>query len=139
MVFVRGFAVAERLGAGERDRLGLRDSLEQVGQRVQFNRVGVFGQVVLARVGAQEPVGDLQAVVVEEVDDKLGRLGVRVGQLLGHVVLSDEERYNPKHLPPSQFAKPGALLRVRLAEAGDADHAPRLRLVRGREKKMRLR
>ena len=42
VVFVRRFAVAERLGAGERDRLGLRDALEQGGQRVQLDGVGVF-------------------------------------------------------------------------------------------------
>ncbi len=69
--------------------------------------------------------------VVTNTDDKTGRVDVQVGDLMGQVVLSDEERYNPKHLPPSQFASVGAVLRVRLDEAPEADHPPRLRLELG--------
>lgn len=71
--------------------------------------------------------------VVRETHDETGRIDVQVGDLLGQVVLADEDRYNPKHLPPSQFASIGAVLRVRLAEAidPDAEHLPLLRLELG--------
>jgi penicillin-binding protein 1A len=69
--------------------------------------------------------------VVKASDDQAGRLEVQVGDVTGQLTLADEERYNPKHLPPSQFAEPGAVLRVRLAEAPDGDHPPRLRLELG--------
>ena len=71
--------------------------------------------------------------VVSAVHDDTGLIDVQVGNVTGQVLLADEERYNPKHLPPSQFAIPGAVLRVRLAEAiheGD-DTPPRLRLELG--------
>jgi penicillin-binding protein 1A len=69
--------------------------------------------------------------VVSGTDDKTGRIDVEVGDVTGQVVLVDEERYNPRHLPPSQFAAVGAVLRVRLDEALDVDHPPRLRLELG--------
>lgn len=49
---------------------------------------------------------------VIRVDDKLGALDVQVGSVVGRVQLSHEERFNPKRLPPSEFTKEGALLRV---------------------------
>jgi penicillin-binding protein 1A len=72
--------------------------------------------------------------VVRATDDATGRIEVQVGDVVGHVLLADEERYNPKHLPPSQFASVGAVLRVRLLDAkdaSDAEHPPRLRLELG--------
>lgn len=69
--------------------------------------------------------------VVSGTDDKTGRIDVQVGEVTGQVVLADEERYNPRHLPPSQFASVGAVLRVRLDEPLDVDHPPRLRLELG--------
>ena len=69
--------------------------------------------------------------VVRAVDDQAGRIDVQVGDITGQVVLADEERYNPKRLPPSKFAAVGAVLRVRLTDAPEPDQAPRLRLELG--------
>ncbi len=68
---------------------------------------------------------------VQSTDDQTGQIVVQVGDVAGRVTLADEERYNPKHLPPSQFAAVGAVLRVRFLDAPDADHQPRLRLELG--------
>jgi penicillin-binding protein 1A len=71
--------------------------------------------------------------VVRATDDQTGRIDVQVGDVTGQIVLVDEERYNPKHLPPSQFASVGAVLRVRLVEAVDPEAAepPLFRLELG--------
>ncbi|MCU0694580.1 MAG: PBP1A family penicillin-binding protein, partial [Polyangiaceae bacterium] len=56
-------------------------------------------------------------VLVGEVtgaDDQAGLLLVRVGTVRGAVRLEDHARYNPKNLPPSAFAEPGARVRVSL-------------------------
>ncbi|HVZ36675.1 MAG TPA: transglycosylase domain-containing protein, partial [Polyangiaceae bacterium] len=71
--------------------------------------------------------------VVQSGDDATGQLLVQVGDTLGHVNLSEEERFNPEHLPPSQFAISGALLRVRTLEAADTEGGPRLKLELGPE------
>jgi penicillin-binding protein 1A len=67
--------------------------------------------------------------VVRGTDDQTGRIDVQVGDITGQVVLADEERYNPKNLPPSKFASVGAVLRVRLVDAVDPD-SERLPLLR---------
>lgn len=69
--------------------------------------------------------------VVESTDDKSSRIRVRVGNAAGQVNLADEERYNPKHLPPSEFTKPGSVLRVRVLEQPKAGEAVPLRLEIG--------
>ena len=69
--------------------------------------------------------------VVRATNDETGVVEVQVGDVTGQVRLADEDRYNPKHLPPSQFASVGAVLRVRLAEALDGETAPRLKLDLG--------
>ncbi len=81
-------------------------------------------------------------VLVGEVtgaDDAAGVLLVRVGTVQGTVRMADHERYNPKKLPPSQFASPGTLVRVSLLapepqnpSAPDAARVP-LRLELGPE------
>ena len=48
------------------------------------------------------------------VDDAQGVLDVRWAPRSGTVKLGDYERYNPQHLPPSQFAQLGTMLRVSL-------------------------
>ncbi|MCC6521047.1 MAG: PBP1A family penicillin-binding protein [Polyangiaceae bacterium] len=50
--------------------------------------------------------------VVTGADDPKGTLAVRVGTAEGVIELGRERRYNPKSLPPSRFAEPGALVRV---------------------------
>lgn len=52
--------------------------------------------------------------IVVGADDAAGMLDVRVGTIVGSVRLADYERYDPQHLPPSQFAPPGTILRVSL-------------------------
>ena len=55
--------------------------------------------------------------VVTGADDASGTLEVRIGQALGAIKLADDDRYNPQHLPPSQFAAVGTTLRVSLLAA----------------------
>lgn len=52
--------------------------------------------------------------VVVSADDVAGTLDVRVGTVLGSVKVADYKRYNPKNLPPSQFAEVSARVRVSL-------------------------
>lgn len=71
---------------------------------------------------------------VVAVDDRAGTVDVRVGLTLGRVDLRHEERYNPKRLPPSEFTREGALLRVRmLAPAESPDAKAELKLELGPE------
>jgi penicillin-binding protein 1A len=73
----------------------------------------------------------IYVAVVAAIDDQLGTIDVRVGDVLGRVSLNNEERYNPQRLPPSKFTKPGALLRVSvLASEGSNGPLP-LRLELG--------
>jgi penicillin-binding protein 1A len=76
--------------------------------------------------------------VVTGADDSLGMLDVRVGTVSGSVKLADYERYNPQHLPPSQFAPDGALLRVSLLAPADGspENKVPLRLELGPEAAM---
>ena len=67
---------------------------------------------------------------VLEADDQKGTLTLSVGDITGVLKLTQEERYNPKHLAPSRFAEPGALLRVQVAGEPDAN-LPDLRLDLG--------
>jgi penicillin-binding protein 1A len=69
--------------------------------------------------------------VVGALDDEAGQLDVKVGSVTGHVNLKEEPRYNPQQLKPSEFAKPGALLRVRLLEPADTEQGPALKLELG--------
>ncbi len=70
---------------------------------------------------------------VVAVNDAQGTLDVQVGDVLGRVALNTEERYNAKHLPPSEFAKPGAALRVGLLGSPDGAPPVALRLELGPE------
>ncbi len=72
---------------------------------------------------------------VAALDDAALTVDVKVGDALGRIKLDKEDRYNPKHLPPSKFAAVGALLRVGLLadpEPGDNSPVP-LRLELGPE------
>ncbi|HKO46897.1 MAG TPA: transglycosylase domain-containing protein [Polyangiaceae bacterium] len=70
---------------------------------------------------------------VVAINDATGTIDVQVGDVLGRVVLATEERYNPKHLPPSEFAKPGAALRVGLLGSPEGVPPVALRLELGPE------
>ena len=84
---------------------------------------------------------DVLTGVVVSADDVAGTLDIRVGSVVGSLKVSDYKRYNPKDLPASQFAEPGARLRVSLlapppnvpAEAGKAVAKVPLRLEAGPE------
>jgi penicillin-binding protein 1A len=73
--------------------------------------------------------------VIAHTDDHTGTIEVQVGDTVGRVALSTETRYNPKGLAPSEFTKPGALLRVGLlegpAELDGEQTKPQLRLELG--------
>ena len=70
---------------------------------------------------------------VKAVDDKAGTIDVLVGDTLGRVMLTREERFNPRHLPPSEFVSVGAALRVSLLEAPNGETPVPLRLELGPE------
>lgn len=70
---------------------------------------------------------------VTAVNDAQGSIDVQVGDVPGRVLLAGEERYNPKHLPPSEFAKVGAALRVSLLGSPDGVPPVPLRLELGPE------
>jgi penicillin-binding protein 1A len=81
-------------------------------------------------VGAPKPFR-IYTGIVEGSDDQKGTLDVRVGDVLGQVSLVSEGRYNPGHLKPSEFAKPGAALRVSVSELPTAGGKAPLRLELG--------
>ncbi len=58
---------------------------------------------------------------VTGADDTKNEIFVRVGSVRGRVALGQNLRYNPNKLPASQFAEPGAPLRVSLVAAGKPD------------------
>lgn len=68
---------------------------------------------------------------VQSVDDSAGVVRVQVGDVLGEIGLGSERRYNPLGLPPSEFAFPGALLRVRVLDEPDGTRPLPLRLELG--------
>lgn len=71
-----------------------------------------------------DPTKDPKPTYVGEVtgaDDAKNELFVRVGTVRGRVALNQAQRYNPQKLPASQFAEPGAALRVSLLAAGKPD------------------
>ncbi len=72
---------------------------------------------------------------VKALDDDHHTIDVQVGDTLGRVKLDKEERYDPRHLPPSKFAAEGASLRVSLlADPAPDDSSPvPLRLELGPE------
>jgi penicillin-binding protein 1A len=61
---------------------------------------------------------------VAAVDDRASTIDVKVGDVVGRIALNREERYNPTRLPPTEFAKIGALLRVSLLSEPDAAGTP---------------
>ncbi len=71
-----------------------------------------------------DPTTEKAIAYVGEVtgaDDAKNELFIRVGTVRGRVALSQAQRYNPNKLPASQFAEPGAPLRVSLLAPGKAD------------------
>jgi penicillin-binding protein 1A len=72
--------------------------------------------------------------VVVATDDRTGTIDVRAGDVVGRIPLASETRYNPTHLAPSEFTRPGAILRVKLLEKlpdDDEESRPAMRLELG--------
>ncbi|WP_272426341.1 penicillin-binding protein 1A [Polyangium jinanense] len=67
--------------------------------------------------------------VVTKADDGRGTLTVSVGTAEGTVKLDKAKRYNPRNLPPSQFAEVGKVVRVTFAD--DDPRSGRLELALG--------
>ncbi len=71
---------------------------------------------------------------VVALDDRTHSIDVRVGLTLGRIDLRHEQRFNPKRLPPSEFTREGAVLRVRLlAPAPEPSARAELKLELGPE------
>lgn len=70
---------------------------------------------------------------VLRVDDKAGTIDLQLGSVVGRVQLSHEERFNPKHVPPSEFTKEGALLRASISALPEGDEPVPARLELGPE------
>lgn len=72
-----------------------------------------------------------QVGVVQAVDDARATVTLQVGDELAELRLTREPRYNPDGLAPSQFTRPGAVLRVRLLEHAAGGRPARARLELG--------
>jgi penicillin-binding protein 1A len=107
-------------------RKAVRDNLAAYDKR--YKLLAPFAPPVVASTGKKKPKASEKSFagtpkfadhkvlvgVVIAADDAQGALDLRVGTAIGSVKLADFERYNPQHLPPSQFAPEGTLLRVSL-------------------------
>ncbi|MBK7585699.1 MAG: transglycosylase domain-containing protein [Myxococcales bacterium] len=70
---------------------------------------------------------------VTRLDDKAGTVDVQLGSVVGRVQLTHEERFNPKHLPPSEFTREGALLRASVGALPEGTEPVPARLELGPE------
>ena len=61
---------------------------------------------------------------VVALNDRLGTIDVKVGDVVSRVFLNQEERYNPQRLPPSEFARVGAALRVSVQQTPPEGEGP---------------
>ena len=75
----------------------------------------------------------IYVATVVSVDDARGSIDVKVGERTGRVSLAHEERYNPKHLRPSEFCEVEALLRVSMPSVVDGPDPVPVRLELGPE------
>jgi penicillin-binding protein 1A len=71
--------------------------------------------------------------VVTKVDDGAKIIEVKIGTVTGRVNLAHEDRYNPKHLPPSDFTKLGAVLRISVPALPEGNEVVPARLELGPE------
>jgi penicillin-binding protein 1A len=70
---------------------------------------------------------------VVHLDDATKTLDVAIGDVVGRVSLSQEERFNPKRLPPSEFTKEGAALRISVSALPEHGEVVSARLELGPE------
>lgn len=117
-------------------RKAVRDNLDAYMQRHKLVAPFIATQQPLwgAPFSGHPTANRIYVGVVVATDDHTGSIEVRVGDVVGKVTLANEPRYNPTHLLPSEFTKPGAVLRVSVADdisVMDAGSKPNLRLELG--------
>ena len=95
-------------------RKAVRDALDAYAHRQKLEAPFTAETRKLWGKPATAPPKPNKAAVghVVAVSDDAGSVDVEVGGARCHALLRGEERFNPKHLPPSEFTKVGALLRV---------------------------
>src|SRR6185503_2626357 len=110
-----GFTVATTLDPALQSaaRRALRDNLARYAERQKLEPPFTVGKRKLwgKPFEGTPKAHKIYVGTVVSTDDHAGSIEVRVGDAVGRVNLKGEERYNPKRLTPSEFAKPGALLR----------------------------
>jgi penicillin-binding protein 1A len=95
-------------------RKAVRDALDAYAHRQKLEAPFTAETRKLWGKPATQPPKPNKAAVghVLDVHDDTGSVDVDVGGARCRALLRSEERFNPKHLPPSEFTKAGALLRV---------------------------
>ncbi len=114
-------------------RKAVRDGLDRYAERQKLAPPFTLPKRKLwkAPFDGTPAVNRIYTGVVTAHDDATNHLEVRVGNATGRVALAREERYDPRRLPPSQFASVGAALRVSvLGTPTEAEPVP-LRLELG--------
>lgn len=110
-------------------RSALREGLEAVDERHNYR--GPLQQTRGRRHRGEVREGRTYLGEVVGADDRAGTVQIKVGAVIGEVGLGDEERYNPRKLRPSRFARKGALVRVSVLRLSDDDQPAHLRLEVG--------
>jgi len=111
-------------------RKAVRDALDAYAHRQKLEAPFTAEKRALWGKPATVPPKPNKAAVghVMAVADAAGSIDIDVGGARCRALLRGEERFNPKHLPPSEFTQVGALLRVVLdaqpAAAADAPPVP---------------
>lgn len=95
-------------------RKAVRDALDAYAHRQKLEAPFTAETRRLWGKPAKSPPKPNKAAVghVVATDDTAGSLDVDVGGARCRALLRDEERFNPKHLLPSEFTRVGALMRV---------------------------
>ncbi len=93
-------------------RAAVRRNLDEYARRHKL-----LAPLAKAKREPQPPAGPIKGRrtalgVVTGSDDAKGTLAVRVGSVDGTVIVREAARYNPKGLPPSEFADLGKVVRV---------------------------
>jgi penicillin-binding protein 1A len=95
-------------------RKAVREALDAYAKRQKLEAPFVAEKRALWGKPATLPPKPNHAAVghVVALSDDAGSIDIDVGGARCRALLRGEERFNPKHLPPSEFTKVGALLRV---------------------------
>ena len=95
-------------------RKAVRDALDAYAHRQKLEAPFTAEKRALWGKPTTTPPKPHQGAVghVVAVDDAAGSIDIDAGGARCRALLRGEERFNPKHLPPSEFTRVGALLRV---------------------------